>query len=300
MPTDRIMPKSDSFRLEKALASPPGRVGLVILTVMDAAGALALTFGVSSRMPVVSLTGLVLTGLGLLSGITARFLLRRFTRTLRLVTALVGTLMGLLVFGLITGGALGLILTPEGFASSAWVGLLQVLWSGIVTWLAVQAWSRPVRLVDHAPRKVKESPAQRPGTWLPRLKLPRLRWFKPDFQKLLPWGNWLGTIKKIPGKFMALVSGLLAWPSQSLAVPEKRVKLNRARRTMTRVPDKLKLKSHPELIKLVGEEEHNCPYCLETVTKNDPRGLEICATCKTWHHADCWEVAGECQVPHQH
>jgi hypothetical protein len=293
------MSTNEAFKLEEALDSPPGRVGLVILTVMDAAGALALTFGISSRMPVVLLTGLVLTGLGLLSGIAARFLLRRYSRTLRLVTALVGTLMGLSVFGLITGGALGLILTPEGFTTSPWVGLLQTLWSELVTWLTAQAWSRPVRLVYHTPRNVNGNPACKPHAWLPRLRLPHLKWVRPDFQKLLPWGNWLETIKKIPGKIIAAVNGLLTWPSQSKGVPQKRVKLNTTRRTVN-APDKLKLKSRPELVKLVGEEEHNCPYCLETVTKDDPRGLKICATCRTWHHADCWEVAGECQVPHQH
>ncbi len=51
-------------------------------------------------------------------------------------------------------------------------------------------------------------------------------------------------------------------------------------------------------VKLVGEEEHICPYCLDTVARNDRRGLKKCPICKTWHHADCWEEVGECQVPH--
>jgi hypothetical protein len=54
------------------------------------------------------------------------------------------------------------------------------------------------------------------------------------------------------------------------------------------------------LVKLVGEEDHICPYCLEKVTRNDLRGLKKCSICKTWHHGDCWAEAGECQVPHYH
>lgn len=51
-------------------------------------------------------------------------------------------------------------------------------------------------------------------------------------------------------------------------------------------------------VKLVGEEKHICPYCLEEVTRSDYRGLKKCPICKTWHHADCWAEVGECQVPH--
>lgn len=44
--------------------------------------------------------------------------------------------------------------------------------------------------------------------------------------------------------------------------------------------------------------EHRCPFCLEVVKHNDPRGVKSCEVCKTLHHADCWEVTGTCQVPH--
>lgn len=51
-------------------------------------------------------------------------------------------------------------------------------------------------------------------------------------------------------------------------------------------------------ITLSAQERHVCPYCLEPVTKRDARGVKICKICKTWHHADCWEITGVCQVPH--
>jgi ribosomal protein L37AE/L43A len=44
--------------------------------------------------------------------------------------------------------------------------------------------------------------------------------------------------------------------------------------------------------------EHKCPFCLEDVRRNDPRGVEECPICHTLHHADCWEITGMCQVPH--
>lgn len=45
-------------------------------------------------------------------------------------------------------------------------------------------------------------------------------------------------------------------------------------------------------------EEHRCPFCLELVKHNDPRGVKKCKVCNTMHHADCWEITGTCQVPH--
>lgn len=54
------------------------------------------------------------------------------------------------------------------------------------------------------------------------------------------------------------------------------------------------------MVRLVGQEEHRCPYCLELVAPNDPRGFVECDICHTRHHADCWAVTGACQVPHYH
>jgi len=52
-------------------------------------------------------------------------------------------------------------------------------------------------------------------------------------------------------------------------------------------------------VKLVGEEEHCCPYCLEEVVKNDSRGVMVCPECGTWHHQDCWDLTGSCGVAHR-
>ncbi len=50
-------------------------------------------------------------------------------------------------------------------------------------------------------------------------------------------------------------------------------------------------------VKLMGEEEHVCPYCLEKVNKNDKK--VICPECGTWHHQDCWDLTGACGVAHR-
>jgi len=52
-------------------------------------------------------------------------------------------------------------------------------------------------------------------------------------------------------------------------------------------------------VRLTGVEEHRCPYCLEIVEEDDPRGVVICEICHAYHHKDCWDITGRCQVPHQ-
>jgi ribosomal protein L37AE/L43A len=65
-----------------------------------------------------------------------------------------------------------------------------------------------------------------------------------------------------------------------------------------KLPGKL-FKSSQADVKLVGEEEHVCPYCLEEVAKGDIRGVTVCPECGTWHHQDCWSLTGSCGVAHR-
>lgn len=51
----------------------------------------------------------------------------------------------------------------------------------------------------------------------------------------------------------------------------------------------------PRIVRVV---EDRCPYCLDVVKRNDPRGVKVCEVCGTPHHADCWAITGKCQVPH--
>jgi hypothetical protein len=50
--------------------------------------------------------------------------------------------------------------------------------------------------------------------------------------------------------------------------------------------------------RVIAKAEDRCPYCLDMIKKNDPRGVVVCEICETPHHADCWEAGGKCQVPH--
>ena len=65
-----------------------------------------------------------------------------------------------------------------------------------------------------------------------------------------------------------------------------------------RLPSPRRLRAKND-VKLTGEEDHVCPYCLEEVSKNDSQSVVVCPECGTWHHQDCWDVTGACGVAHR-
>ncbi len=81
------------------------------------------------------------------------------------------------------------------------------------------------------------------------------------------------------------------------AAPARRQTITRS--AATSLPLRVKARKKDENgLRLIGSEEHRCPYCLEVVQPNDARGVVICDICHAYHHKDCWDVTGRCQVPH--
>jgi len=91
-------------------------------------------------------------------------------------------------------------------------------------------------------------------------------------------------------------------PSESKTLPTAKIKSNGNKKSSAGMKIKLPSfnKKHANNdVKLMGAEEHVCPYCLEEVTRDDPHGVEICDECHTWHHRDCWSITGGCGVAHR-
>ena len=77
---------------------------------------------------------------------------------------------------------------------------------------------------------------------------------------------------------------------RALSLPHLRLPTRTRRRP-------LPVRKHSGL-RVIAKAEDRCPYCLDVIEKNDPRGVVVCEICGTPHHADCWEAGGKCQVPH--
>ena len=132
--------------------------------------------------------------------------------------------------------------------------------------------------------------------------------------------DWEGLLQVSLGALSALLA-LRAWPRtearaqvaararEQAGAASTQPELSRKRRTGGRrlrtrlsswVSQRSVLTRRGRRIRLLGAQEHRCPYCLELVDGRDPRGVVVCRVCHTRHHADCWAVTGECQVPHYH
>jgi hypothetical protein len=236
-------------------------------------------------------------GLGLLSGFTSRRALRGHSLILRGLASLAAVIVAMLFVGWISGGSTGLVIPHSARSATDWAGLLQVTLAAASAGLALSAWNGhraqrsgatsgsrpapadrasepPVRLAHPAPVRSRSFASLTSGRrsfpkFAERIR-PTLRGF---VQRVQVWRDIL------PGRWIQ--EHLPDW-GQTASLPRRRDPAGRGR------------------IRLLGVEEHRCPYCLDIVERRDPRGVVTCKVCHTRHHADCWAVAGMCQVPHDH
>ena len=327
----------DALSMKKFFHSPPGRMALVMLVVGVTAGVLPLIFLVNlANGPTIPPAWLKWTGiacLGLVAGLSARRLFGDRSFVVQMSAALLALLSGLWLSGWLTQGYMGL---PGSLPQDDWRdGLGQVTVGCLAAWLALRAWGStpPARSgARKLTRKAWRTPA--PGTPKPGGRKPAKHTAPPALQNI---SKRLASFKKaaLPPKQSTSKRELPAaarpqswkskwsqWRTQAQAQSRRWVKdlrtggqtaQSRFRAWLAPRPPRPKIQLHERPVKvsaarqpgdssvrLVGEMEHRCPYCLEPVEKSDPRGVKVCSICHTRHHADCWAVTGMCQVPHHY
>jgi len=255
-------------------ASPAPTLRLLILRLaMNAAAAAlgALLFALV-RMVNVSIQAWALSlataaGLGLLAGLYARVSLRTNSAALRFLTALASTLFALICLGWMTWGLGGISLDRPAARGPDWFGLTEFGVATLGVALAQETWKRERRqgeaLGAPSPRQEETSPASDSAP-----------------SSALASAAGRPASRETPGQTVREHRGLAA----ALAP------LGAAWRRL-RGPERVH-------IRLGGVAEHRCPYCLDPVSRRDPRGVVVCPVCRTPHHADCWAVTGMCQIPH--
>ena len=163
----------------------------------------------------------------------------------------------------------------------------------------------PLLLFRHASNSVPK-PQKAPTTKKVRKSFSQLT--TPFLTKADPrnWKFWkqFKVIKRAPVRSAKIERPVLSVPrpvaAKSTSAPVTIRKNSAARPAVKKLklPGKI-FKGNSADVKLVGEEEHCCPYCLEEVVKDDSRGVTICPECGTWHHQDCWSLTGSCGVAHR-
>jgi hypothetical protein len=235
---------------------------LLLVMVTSAIGLVALLLQTRVSIPVLAF---VLTDglLGLLAGFSVRWILPGKLLVLRIISAAVFIIGGLALLGWFTGWGFGIDLFRAGPSRvDAWE-LGQVLLAGGFALLALFAWQYPVQSVS----AVSHTRAAR----------------SPSHARRKPQKRPSRAPKPRPA--VPAISQTVQPVSQKISTQAVKAKRKRA--------------SHPRpRLVLSSQEEHRCPYCLEIIDPDDPRGVVECEICHTLHHADCWAITGACQVPH--
>ena len=248
---------------------------LVLLSLLTAAYALGLVILLRkvSWFPLIMFSYFASGLVSVVAGFGTRLLLSNRHWLIRSITATVMPLVGLAILGYFSDWMISVYIPELIQGNVNWPDLIHIILGITASWAALWAWYRPA--LDDAERSSSiESARQVVVPQSHRINPPR-SW---SLQPRLRIGSGNGTHSR---------NG-----SGSTVRPRLRL--------ITRQPTRPKRRSslHRPHVQLAVVEEHRCPYCLETVTRNDPGGVVECEVCHSLHHADCWAITGTCQVPH--
>jgi hypothetical protein len=301
---------------------------LVLLLLLISAAVLwiVIWFKQETNFPLLLSTFFVDASLGLIAGFGSRFFLRNRDWFARYMVAILIAVIGMFMIGSLTNWVLGVgpIWLEERFAEQVreirfgsdlasqirslrigsrvlfdfsdmdWADPVHLAISLLMVVLSLQAW----RQTMPAPQPIEVEPL--PIVAAPSVPAPRTR--SRRGRRSSSSANGRARVKR--SEHSSSSNHL----SPSLS-PQPRVRSNNGTRSTVRPvvkkvkeptvrPKKKRLSRRKPKIQFALVEEHRCPYCLDTVTRNDPRGVKECEVCHTLHHADCWSITGVCQVPH--
>jgi ribosomal protein L37AE/L43A len=234
---------------------------------------------------------LTLIAIGLFTGLTSRIFFRRRQLFLRILCALLMGVLGLLILDYFFKNPYGIVLVS--FISLVPNEIRAPEVNEISQMVIIAVLGLTTALVGKVKKRIKKLPSQpRSSAYKSRTKSTRAK-TKTAKQHIQALKNTL-KITSVSRKTRRTRS------TRTNPHPQRTVHLSTSR-TLTKKATKRKLlRNHNNDVKLVGTEDHRCPYCLEEVVKGDKRGVVICPECSTWHHKDCWDITGSCQVAHRH
>jgi hypothetical protein len=287
------------------------RLFLLLLVVTATALGLVLLAKQNRNVPLVLFNVLADTSLGLLAGFATRLALKDRHGLIQALAASAFSLVGLGVLGYFSGWRAGIGPLQPDWVSVHWLDGLHIplrlplefrggaanlldLVNAVIaidtSWMALRVWKQSVRV------------SGQPST--PR-RVPRSRQSVQSHEE--PIEPVAVTPAVVPPAAPARKRP--ATSSGSSGAPARARIRRKAERAVVAKPtaDVRPVRSKPRrntsrrirpTVHLAVHEEHKCPYCFQPVSRNDPRGVVECPISHTLHHKDCWDVTGNCQVPH--
>ncbi len=268
---------------------------LLFLLVVAFALGLTILYKHKADFPLVLFNLLADTSLGLIAGLGSRIVLGQRHWFIRAAASAAMAVIGLVILGYFTNWMGGIGPLRAGLVRVHWLDSLhiplqlplqfrrgQTDWLDLAylviaidtSWIALRAWKQQSTSVVEPAQSSRNVKKQRATQTVSRPVSPLIRTHLPVFHPL--------TRPKIKRK-------KLEHPIISKPVFPPTVQPRSSKRWNLRRKPKIQLAVY---------EEHRCPYCLEPVKRNDPRGAVECEVCHALHHKDCWDITGACQVPH--
>ena len=271
------------------------RVFILLLLVIALSLGLVILFRQRNNVPLLLFNILADASLGLIIGLGTRFVLRQTNGFIQGVASAAMVVIGLAVLGYFTNWRTGIGPLQVGLISVDWlnwahlplklplftsskmdmIDLAQMVIGIDTAWVALRAWKRSPRVVSQY-----SSPA-------PRVRSrTRARSARASVTpSVSASNNHASASASARPRVKKKKSGR---PVISMRTADPKPSRSRAWNPMRKRPE----------LQIAVYEEHRCPYCLEIVTRNDPRGSVECQVCHALHHKDCWDITGSCQVPH--
>lgn len=236
-------------------------------------------------------------GVGLAAGLSTRWSLKGRAGLLHILVAVAVMISGLIILGLATAGQAGIQMLVYR-RDVDWNGLGQVTIGAASALLGLRAFKRSIQILPvppAAPERVVPRVSPQPATISRRR---RRSGVTASARRNGARGVWA------PG--MARIIAIPHWKAPHITLPHWRaphITFPHWRAPHINFPHinlRDLLHANDSAIKVNGVTEQRCPYCLDEIIQNDPRGVRVCSICHTPHHADCWAMTGMCQIPHYH
>lgn len=273
--SDRSMePRPEQYNLLRKLV-------IVLLLVVSSSLWLFILFR-EKRLAYSTFTQELTAGIviAIVAGLGAQLILSKRDGLFRFVAAMAGDVAGIYILGFVSRGKYGI--SKFGWLPKAvdYDGL-NLIGLGLIIILFMCLMFRRTRVIV-IPEPVQVIPPEsEPEVYSPVQVEPSIVTTTNAERPRISWTRFFAPGSISPPRTNGRRNGGMIQPAKVAPAMPKRRKRNKKAR-----------------VQLALVEEHRCPYCFDTVTRKDPRGVKECPVCHTLHHKDCWDVTGSCQVPH--
>ena len=260
---------------------------VTLLFVAGIAGFMALFNVYQKNLSSFWMTAFAILSIGLASGAASRITFYQRSGFIRFFVILLVLPLGLFVLGVLTNWQMGIgPLNPWAKGIIPQDELIQLGGALLIAFICLEAWWKPPSKIEGVAEVQRSSRSREQTPVLAAMQSvqPRQQAHTQESLTFLPKRN----------SRLKFLKANKAHSRTNPAVDEL-IFTNTAQPTRSR---RNRLFSRKPNLQISLYEEHRCPFCLEEVKRNDPRGVKKCDVCNSLHHADCWAVTGMCQVPH--